>query len=80
VFLSKVYDVIQSRPEVSSLLVTRFSRDPNGLIDTLGTITLAANELPRPGYRDNPAVPPPDPSQPGVRPSIFATIEGGVDG
>lgn len=80
VFLSKIYDVIQSLPQVASLLVTRFSRDPAGGIDTGGTIVLAANELPRPGYRDNPAVPPPDPTQPGFRPPIFAVIEGGVAG
>jgi hypothetical protein len=80
VYLSKVYDVIQSLPQVASLLVTRFSRDPNGTIDTDGTIVLAANELPRPGYRDNVSIPPPDPLQPGYRPSIFAIIEGGVAG
>lgn len=80
VFLSKVYDVIQSLPQVASLLVTRFSRDHAGGIDADGTIELASNELPRPGYRDNLAVPPPDPARPGFRPPIFAIIEGGVAG
>lgn len=79
VYLSKVYDVIQSLPQVASLNVTRFSRDPSGGIEAEGTIKLAANELPRPGYRDNPAFPP-DPLQPGFRPPIFAIIEGGVAG
>jgi uncharacterized phage protein gp47/JayE len=77
IYLSKIYDVIQSLPQVASLLVTRFSRSPSGGVDAEGTIALGPHELPRPGYRDNPSTPP-DPTNPGYRPSIVALVEGGV--
>jgi hypothetical protein len=54
IYLSKVYDVIQSLPQVVSLNVTEFSRQPDGTVDGTGVIKLLPNELPRPGYRDNP--------------------------
>jgi hypothetical protein len=77
VYLSRIYDAVQSLPEVASLNVTRFSRSPTGGIGTDGTIELAPNELPRPGYRDNPDTLY-DPLDPTYRPSIVARVKGGV--
>jgi hypothetical protein len=76
IYLSKIYDLIQSLPQVSSLNVTRFSRDPLGTIARDGVIALEPFELPRPGYRDNPTTP--DPSDPTRRPPILAHVVGGV--
>lgn len=76
VFLSKVYDVIQSLPQVASLTITEFSRSPNRQVDLDGIIELQPFELPRPGYRDNLATP----AGPGYRPPIITTIQGGVAG
>lgn len=76
IYLSKIYDLIQSLPQVSSLNVTRFDRDPVGTIAAEGLIALEPFELPRPGYRDNPATP--DPANPTRRPPILAHVVGGV--
>jgi hypothetical protein len=85
IFLSKVYDVVQSLPQVASLTIFKFSRRPdlpsdvttNPDVDTDGVIEIGPNELPRAGYRDNPdtLINPADPS---FRPPIFTIIEGGV--
>ncbi len=85
IYLSKVYDVVQSLPQVASLTIFKFSRQPdlppnivtNPDVDTDGIIEVGPNELPRPGYRDNPRtlINPLDPS---YRPPIFTIIEGGV--
>jgi len=72
IYLSKVYDVIQSLPQVISLTVTEFSRQADGTIEPTGVIELLPNELPRPGYRDNPPAGTVDP-QP-----IRILISGGV--
>jgi uncharacterized phage protein gp47/JayE len=73
VYLSKIYDVIQSLPQVTSLVVTEFSRRPNtNQVESDGIIELEPNELPRPGYRDNPV------HQDTTRRSILAEIQGGV--
>ena len=72
IYLSKVYDVIQSLPQVISLTVTEFSRQTDGTIEPTGVIELLPNELPRPGYRDNPPAGTVDP-QP-----IRILISGGV--
>jgi hypothetical protein len=77
VYLSRVYDAIQSLPQVASLNVTEFGRAPDGTVEPTGVIALAPHELPRPGYRDNPATPP-DPTPGTRRPPIAATIVGGV--
>jgi hypothetical protein len=77
IYLSRIYDAIQSLPQVASVNVTQFSRSPAGTIDTGGTIEAAPHELPRPGYRDNPDTPA-NPLDPGFRPSIVATILGGA--
>ena len=77
VFLSRVYDAIQSLPQVASLNVTEFSRVPGGGIATEGVIRLAPYELARPGYRDNPLTPI-DPLDPTHRPAIAIVLEGGV--
>lgn len=77
IYVSHIYDIIQSLPQVASLLVTQFSRSPTGAVDTDGTITVEANELPRPGYRDNPQTPP-NPLDPDFRPVIVTTITGGL--
>jgi predicted phage baseplate assembly protein len=76
IYLSKIYDAIQSLEEVASLTVTEFSRTPGGGIETDGVLELGPHELPRPGYRDNPFTP--DPLDPGHRPPILLTIQGGV--
>lgn len=77
VYLSKVYDAIQSLPQVASLTVTEFSRKPSGTVDSDGIIELEPYEMPRPGYRDNPSTPP-NPADPTYRPPIAITIQGGV--
>jgi hypothetical protein len=92
IFLSKVYDIIQNLPQVTSLTVFKFSQTPDlpasimqlPDVDPDGIIELNPFELPRPGYRDNPDTPPnpagPYPSGLGPHPSIFTIIEGGVLG
>jgi hypothetical protein len=90
IYLSKIYDVIQNLPQVASLNVTEFSRTPhpvsgtdrtrsgsNSSVDADGVIALGANELPRPGYRDNPANPA-NPLDKTYRPAIDIAIVGGV--
>jgi predicted phage baseplate assembly protein len=74
IYLSKVYDVIQSLPEVTSLVVKQFSRRPGppDEVDTDGVIELEPSELPRPGYRDNP--------QFAVGKAVIADVQGGVPG
>jgi predicted phage baseplate assembly protein len=76
-YLSRIYDLIQSLPQVASLLVTRFSRQPNGGVDADGTIALDASELPRLGYRDNPTTPA-NPATPAFRPAIVLQVRGAV--
>lgn len=84
IYLSKVYDVIQSLPQVASLTVTEFSRrpylsglDPAAAIDPDGIIELLPHELPRPGYRDHPLTPP-FPTVPDDRRPIVLDVQGGV--
>jgi hypothetical protein len=76
VYLSRVYDVIQSLPQVTSLVVRQFSRTPSPAagqdIETDGVIVLAPSELPRPGYRDNP------PPSMTAGAAILVDIQGGV--
>jgi len=73
IYLSKVYDVIQSLPQVASLVVTEFSRRPDSNeVEADGIIELAPSELPRPGYRDNP------PATVTTRRPILADVQGGV--
>jgi hypothetical protein len=79
VYLSKIYDLIQSLPQVASLNVTEFSRAPDGIVVPGGVIALAPYELPRPGYRDNPNTPP-FPADPARRPPVIAVVAGGVQG
>ena len=62
IFLSRLYDTLQSLPQVASLTVTRFSRDPAGTVDADGIIQLEPFELARPGYPE----------------AIRVTVEGGV--
>ncbi|MFZ3599216.1 baseplate J/gp47 family protein [Streptomyces sp. BH104] len=61
-FLSRVYDVLQSLPQVASLTVTQFSRTADGGVDADGVIELEPFELARPGYAE----------------TIRLVIEGGV--
>ncbi|GLZ78617.1 hypothetical protein Afil01_34240 [Actinorhabdospora filicis] len=61
-YLSRLYDALQSLPQVASLTVTQFSRDPLGGVDADGVIELAPFELARPGYAD----------------TIHLVVEGGV--
>ncbi|HJQ24885.1 MAG TPA: putative baseplate assembly protein [Blastocatellia bacterium] len=85
IYLSKVYDVIQSLPEVASLTVFKFSTTPalppdiqaHPDVDADGIIELGPSDLPRPGYRDNPNTPI-NPLDPSYRPPIFTIIEGGI--
>jgi len=77
IYLSKIYDLIQSLPQVASLNVTQFSLTPDGGMAENGVIALAPYELPRPGYRDNPDTPP-FPSDTSLRPPIVTTIVGGA--
>lgn len=78
VYLSKIYDLIQSLPQVASLNVTEFSRAPDGTLAPEGLIALAPYELPRPGYRDNPDTPPFSTAT--LRPPLIANVLGGVQG
>lgn len=57
IYLSRIYDAIQSLPQVISLTVTEFCRDQNeernhvtGIVDKTGIIVLDPNELPQAGY------------------------------
>ena len=77
VFLSRIYDAIQSLPQVASLNVDEFSRTPGGAIARDGVIALSPYELARPGYRDNPLTLL-DPADPTRRPPIGIVIEGGA--
>ncbi|GAB3433648.1 baseplate J/gp47 family protein [Flindersiella endophytica] len=61
-FLSRVYDALQSLPQVASLTVTQFSRTADGGVDADGVIELEPFELPRAGYPE----------------TIQLVIEGGV--
>lgn len=61
-FLSRVYDVLQSLPQVASLTVTQFSRTADGGVDADGVIELEPFELARAGYAE----------------TIRLVIEGGV--
>jgi hypothetical protein len=71
IYLSRVYDAIQSLPQVASLNITQFSREPTGGIADNGVILLGPSELPRPGYRDNPPA--------SVAPTpIVVSLQGGV--
>lgn len=71
IYLSRVYDVIQSLPQVASVFISEFSRRPNSeIIDTNGVIELQPNELPRWGYLQNLATPP--------VPPIAIAIQGGI--
>ncbi|MFE0250672.1 putative baseplate assembly protein [Streptomyces sp. NPDC059010] len=62
-YLSRVYDAAQSLPQVASLTVTQFSRDPRAGVDADGVIDLSPFELARPGYD----------------PPILLTVRGGVE-
>jgi uncharacterized phage protein gp47/JayE len=62
IFLSRLYDAVQSLPQVASLTVTRFSRDPDGGVDADGVLELEPFELARPGYPE----------------AIRTTVHGGV--
>ena len=62
VFLSRLYDALQSLPQVASLTVTQFSRTPDGGVDADGVIDLEPFELARTGYAE----------------AIRLVIEGGV--
>ncbi len=79
IYLSKIYDVIQDLPQVASLNVYKFSRNPASTVapdvDTSGIIYLDPFELPRPGYRDNPLTLPP---KLGIAAPIDILIQGGV--
>ncbi|ESA38305.1 baseplate j family protein [Leptolyngbya sp. Heron Island J] len=81
IYLSKVYEIIQSLPQVASLTVTQFSRQPNtgmGMdIESDGIIELSPNELPRLGYRDNPNTLA-APGNNSYRPAIALRIQGEV--
>jgi hypothetical protein len=86
IFLSSVYDLLQDLEQVASLTIFKFSRSADLPADIVshpdvvpsGIIELAPFELPRPGYRDAEALPPP--GLPGVdlsrRPTIVTVIEG----
>lgn len=62
VYLSRLYDALQSLPQVASLTVTQFSRTSDGGVDADGVIELEPFELARPGYAE----------------TIRLVIEGGV--
>ncbi|XXT15199.1 putative baseplate assembly protein [Sorangium sp. So ce429] len=49
IYISRIYDLIQSLPQVVSLNVTQFSRDPAAAVEGDGVIELAPYELPRVG-------------------------------
>jgi uncharacterized phage protein gp47/JayE len=61
-YLSRLYDALQSLPQVASLTVTQFSRTPDGGVDADGVIDLEPFELARAGYPE----------------AIQLVIEGGV--
>jgi hypothetical protein len=48
-YLSRLYDALQSLPQVASLIVTEFSRTAGGGVDGDGVIELEPFELARPG-------------------------------
>lgn len=50
VYLSRLYDAVQSLPQVTSLTVTQFSRASDGGVDAGGVIELEPFELARAGY------------------------------
>lgn len=55
IYLSRVYDLIQSLPQVVSLNITHFSRTPfntvtGGVVESSGVLLLGPRELPRAGY------------------------------
>lgn len=50
IYLSRLYDALQSLPQVASLTVTQFSRIPTGGVDADGVIDLEPFELARAGY------------------------------
>ncbi len=85
IYLSRIYDAIQSLDSVVAVDIFKFSRSyaplPNILgahdVATNGVIKLGPNELPRPGYRDNPQTPL-NPAESDNRPPIFTVIEGGL--
>ncbi len=79
IYLSRIYDAIQSLDQVASVNVGEFSRTPGGGVVASGVIEVGTNELPRPGYRDNPNHPP-VPGDPTQRPPIVLEIQGGVEG
>jgi hypothetical protein len=62
IYLSRLYDALQSLPQVASLTVTQFSRTPSGGVDADGVIELEPFELARAGYPE----------------TIQLVIEGGV--
>jgi uncharacterized phage protein gp47/JayE len=51
-YLSRLYDALQSLPQVASLTVTQFSRTPEGGVDADGVIELEPFELARAGYAE----------------------------
>jgi uncharacterized phage protein gp47/JayE len=61
-YLSRLYDALQSLPQVASLTVTQFSRTPDGGVDADGVLDLEPFELARAGYPE----------------TIQLVIEGGV--
>lgn len=85
IYLSRIYDAIQSLEQVSSVTVFKFSRTYAPLVagqmafdvEAAGVIELKPNELPRLGYRDNPETPL-DPSDPTRTTPIYIRMEGGV--
>lgn len=62
IYLSRLYDALQSLPQVASLTVTQFSRTASGGVDADGVIELEPFELARAGYPE----------------TIQLVIEGGV--
>jgi hypothetical protein len=62
IYLSRLYDAVQSLPQVASLTVTQFGRDPDGGVDPDGVLDLEPFELARAGYPE----------------TIRLVIEGGV--
>ncbi len=54
IYLSKVYEIIQSLEQVASLTITQFSRHSTTAgVEADGILELEPNELPRPGYRSS---------------------------
>jgi hypothetical protein len=52
IYLSRLYDALQSLPQVASLTVTQFSRTQDGGVDADGVIELEPFELARAGYAE----------------------------